>query len=71
MLPWGVEIVHCKCGLEIVSNDRGNNNEYVAAWTSSLDGYVHIINVAIIIIIIIIILKNFLTIVTCSLFHND
>ena len=23
--PFGVEIVHCKCGLEVVSNDRGNN----------------------------------------------
>ena len=22
--PQGVEIVHCKCGLEIESNDRGN-----------------------------------------------
>ena len=51
--PLGVEIVHCKCGLEIileiVSNDRGNNT--VAPWTSSLDGYVRIINAAIIIII--------------------
>ena len=24
--PLGVEIVHCKCGLEIVSIDRGNNS---------------------------------------------
>ena len=24
--PQGVEIVHCKCGLEIESNDRGNNS---------------------------------------------
>ena len=48
--PLGVEIVHCKCGLEIVSNDRGNNT--VAPWTSSLDGYVRIINAAIIIIIV-------------------
>ena len=23
--PFGVEIVHCKCGLEILSNDRCNN----------------------------------------------
>ena len=52
--PLGVEIVHCKCGLEIVSNDQGNNSmlSHVAPWTSSLDGYVCIVSAAIIIIII-------------------
>ena len=43
--PLGVEIVPCKCGLEIVSNDRCNN--------SMLRLDVRIINAAIIIIIII------------------
>ena len=30
--PLGVEIVHCKCGLEIVSSDRGNNSSSCCAF---------------------------------------
>ena len=47
--PLGVEIVHCKCGLEIVSNDRGNNS--MSRLEHLLHGNVCIINAAIIICI--------------------
>ena len=34
MLPGGLEIVHCKCGIDNVSNDRDNNNNDVSALAS-------------------------------------
>ena len=50
--PLGVEIVHCKCGLEIVSYDRGNKSTYMFRLEHSLDGNVCILNAAIIIVYI-------------------
>ena len=52
--PLGVEIVHCKCGLEIVSYDRGNNSMFrLEHWNGNVDENVCILNAAIIIVNII------------------
>ena len=43
--PLGVEIVHCKCSLEIASNNLGNNS--MLHLEHLLDGNVCILNAAI------------------------